>query len=503
MNRIASPTRSSVPGSRIRALNENGVAGSGDYVLHWMIAHRRTGWSYSLDRAVDWARELGKPLLVFEALRCGYRWASHRLHAFVVQGMADNALALADKPCTYYPYLEDRPGAGSGLLEALAARASIVVTDDFPCFFLPRMVDVASDRLSVRLEAVDSNGLLPMAATDRTFARAVDFRRFLQKSLAPHLAGLPDPDPLAGATLAPGPAVPAEILERWPAADVASLAAHPEALRAFPIDPSVSPVGTRGGQVAAARLCEQFVQERLARYAEGRRDVMDRSTSGLSPYLHFGHISAHQMFAAVVASERWSPDQVTAKATGSRLGWWGMSEPAESLLDQLVTWRELGYNFCARHDDYDRYESLPAWARATLEQHAADPRPHLYDLGQLERAETHDELWNAAQRELVRDGRIHNYLRMLWGKKIFEWSPDARAALEVMIELNNRYALDGRNPNSYSGIFWCLGRFDRAWGPERPIFGKIRFMTSENTRRKLNARGYLAEFGGGPTQMRL
>jgi deoxyribodipyrimidine photo-lyase len=163
-------------------------------------------------------------------------------------------------------------------------------------------------------------------------------------------------------------------------------------------------------------------------------------------------------------------------------------------LDQLITWRELGYNMCWQRDDYDRYESLPAWAKKTLAEHARDPRQYVYALEQFEAAETHDELWNAAQRQLVRDGTIHNYLRMLWCKKILHWSATPQDALETMLELNNKYALDGRNPNSYSGIFWVLGRYDRAWGPERPIFGKIRYMTSDNTARKVRVSEYLEQY---------
>ena len=171
-----------------------------------------------------------------------------------------------------------------------------------------------------------------------------------------------------------------------------------------------------------------------------------------------------------------------------------MSESSERFLDQLITWRELGYNMCTLRDDYDQFESLPDWAQQTLEDHAADPRPYLYDLEQLETAATHDQLWNAAQWQLVTTGKMHNYLRMLWGKKILKWTSSPRVALEIMLELNNKYALDGRNPNSYSGIFWVLGRYDRPWGPERPVFGKIRYMTSQNTARKLKVKRYIEQF---------
>jgi deoxyribodipyrimidine photo-lyase len=171
-----------------------------------------------------------------------------------------------------------------------------------------------------------------------------------------------------------------------------------------------------------------------------------------------------------------------------------MSEPAESFMDELVTWREVGFNFCHLRADYDRWESLPDWARATLDEHADDEREQTYTLEEFERARTHDPLWNAAQRQLRHEGCIHNYLRMLWGKKILQWTASPREALAVMVELNNKYAIDGRDPNSYTGIMWVLGRYDRPWGPERPIFGKIRYMTSENTARKVKVKDYIRHY---------
>jgi deoxyribodipyrimidine photo-lyase len=160
----------------------------------------------------------------------------------------------------------------------------------------------------------------------------------------------------------------------------------------------------------------------------------------------------------------------------------------------VLVWRELGFNMCALRADYDTYESLPAWARATLDQHADDPRPVRYSLDDLEHARTHDALWNAAQTQMVREGWFHNYMRMLWGKKILEWSPSPREALERMIHLMNKYSLDGRDPNSYSGYFWTLGRYDHPWPPARPIFGTIRYMSSENTARKLRVKGYVKKY---------
>ena len=166
------------------------------------------------------------------------------------------------------------------------------------------------------------------------------------------------------------------------------------------------------------------------------------------------------------------------------------------LPDQLITWRELGFNQARHVDGHDRYESLPDWARATLREHAGDERKYVYSRAQLGAAATHDELWNAAQRQLVEEGIIHNYVRMLWGKKILEWTRHPEEAAEIMIHLNDRYALDGRDPNSYTGIFWVLGRHDRPWGPERPIYGKVRFMSSANTARKFDVKSYVGRYAG-------
>lgn len=478
---------------RIHSANAGPLNPQGRYVLYWMIAARRTRWNFALDRAIHWARQLKRPLVVLEALRVGYPWASDRLHGFVLQGMADHQRRFAAAGVLYHPYVEPAPGHGRGLLEALAAEATLVVTDEYPCFFLPRMVSAAAARLPVLVELVDSSGLLPLRAATQAFPTAYAFRRFLQRELPAHLTTRPADDPLVGIDL-PATELPPAIAGRWPAAADELLAANPTALAALPIDHSVQPASQAGGERAAAECLRAFVERRLPRYAEGRNEPDEEAASGLSPYLHFGHVAAHQVFAAIERREGWSPERLIAKASGRREGWWGMSPEAEAFLDELVTWRELGYGFAFHRPDYELYESLPEWAQRTLGQHAADPRPRVYTPEQFEAARTHDPLWNAAQTQLVREGRMHNYLRMLWGKKILEWSPTPRAALDVMIELNNKYAVDGRDPNSYSGIFWVLGRFDRPWAPERPIFGAIRYMSSENTARKLRVKQYLRRY---------
>jgi deoxyribodipyrimidine photo-lyase len=303
-------------------------------------------------------------------------------------------------------------------------------------------------------------------------------------------------DPLDVKGLIEGEAVPEFLFARWPRADISGIISSKRGLADFPIDHSVRPAGITGGEKEAERRLRGFVEKGLDHYTERRREPELEGTSGLSPYLHFGHISPQEIFLQVTLREEWYFDRLASRANGGKEGWWGMSEGAEAFLDQLVTWRELGFNECFNNPRYERYESLPPWARATLEAHLDDERPYLYDSDVLEKALTHDMLWNAAQNQLVYEGRIHNYLRMLWGKKIIEWSSSPRKALSIMIELNNRYALDGRDPNSYSGIFWTLGRYDRPWVPERPIFGKIRYMSSVNTAKKVSVRGYIEKHRG-------
>jgi deoxyribodipyrimidine photo-lyase len=332
-----------------------------------------------------------------------------------------------------------------------------------------------------------------MRVTDRMFLTAHSFRRFLQSELRTHLDHFPLADPLAEVRL-PGP-VHAPVLKRWPAATLKELAAPAAFAATLPVDPRAAPVGSfTAGPTAARRQLETFLDHGLEHYAADRNAPDGQATSGLSPYLHFGHISTHEIFSTLAARTKWSTRKLKRPATGSREGWWGADANAEAFLDQLVTWRELGFNMCAHDPDYDRYESLPEWARKTLARHADDPRPVLYSRKQLVNARTQDQLWNAAQRQLFTEGTIPNYLRMLWGKKILEWSATPEDALTTMIDLNNTYALDGRDPNSYSGIFWILGRYDRPWGPERPVFGTVRYMSSENTARKLKVRSYIERY---------
>jgi deoxyribodipyrimidine photo-lyase len=483
-----------IPNIRHSYANEHAVREDGDYVLYWMIAFRRTRYNFALQHAVDRAKQFDKPLLIFEPLRVRYRWASDRMHRFVIEGMRDNAAALAKKAVTYYPYVEPKPGAGTSLLHQLAKKACTVVTDEYPCFFLPTMINAVKHRIPARLELVDGNGVMPLRTSERTFTVAHSYRRWMQKNIMDALLQGPKPDPLSRIKLPKLDGVPKTIAKKWPAANLDELL-DGDGLGQIPIDHDVLPSPlVAGGAVEAGKRLKKFVTQTLQQYGTNRNHPDEHATTGLSPHLHFGHVAAHEVVSSVLDHESWTPDKA-GPANGKNHSFWNTSEPAEAFLDQILTWREMGFNLTSRHPDtYDKFESLPDWARKTLTEETSTQRPFIYSLEEFESAQTHDELWNAAQRELVRDGVMHNYMRMLWGKKILHWTRTPQDALDIMVHLNNKYGLDGRDPNSYSGIFWVLGRYDRAWGPKRPIFGSVRYMTSDSARKKLRLKKYLRRF---------
>lgn len=487
------------PADRLHPLNKASLNSKGEYILYWMVAARRTESNFSLQHAIHLAEQSDCGLVVLEAIGLGHRWASVRFHQFVIDGMKETQAKLADTPICYLPYVEAEADAGKGLLEALAKKAVSIITDLFPCYFIPKMQAAVAKRLDVTFTAVDTLGLLPLNASPRVFTTAASFRRHMQKVVGPHMTRFPRENVTKDLSI-PNVTPSKNILKQYRFLDPD----EPIDISKLPVvDKEVGPAKLIGGAKSAASRLRAFMADGYLRYGQDRNHPDKDGASGLSPYLHFGHISTHTIMRKIIKAEGWSPDKAASKANGSRHGFWGMSEWAESFIDELITWREIGHVFAHHRPDHDQYDSLPEWALTTMEMHSSDERPYLYTLEQFENAQTHDDIWNAAQTQLVRDGVMHNYLRMLWAKKIYHWSATPREALEVMIELNNKYALDGRDPNSYSGIFWCLGRFDRAWGPEREIFGKLRYMTSDSTRKKLKLKNYLAKYSNAPAQQTL
>ncbi|MCB1324024.1 MAG: hypothetical protein H7A21_01175 [Spirochaetales bacterium] len=463
------------------------------YVIYWMQIHRRLFSNYALEYAVLAANSLGLPLLVLEALRCDYPWASVRFHQFLLEGMQEHLRITTERGFNYYAYAERSAGEGSGLLESLCEHAAVLISDEFPAYIIPVHNRAIARKLDIPFFTVDANGILPLSLSERAPYSAYIFRKLVQKSFRSCYGAPPEHDPLALLKNRSRLKIPTSISERFPRADNL-LKGLPQSIHELPLDRTVRAIERSGTRAAALRRLDEFLKSGLGRYGAERNHPDSQVSSGLSPYLHFGRISAHEILAAVFEAQPQNWSLAKAKDNRGSKGFLNGDSNIEDFFDELVVWRETGYHFCHHTRNYDRFDSLPNWARNTLHYHARDRREHVYDLDSLAAAQTHDEIWNAAQRQLRTEGVIHNYLRMLWGKKILEWTPDPLAALETLIELNNRYSIDGRNPNSYSGVFWTLGRFDRPW-QERPIFGKIRYMSSEATRRKVRLREYLSRYG--------
>jgi deoxyribodipyrimidine photo-lyase len=254
-----------------------------------------------------------------------------------------------------------------------------------------------------------------------------------------------------------------------------TLPPHFDVAKDWLLDRSVAAVSEfKGGTKEGKRVLREFVQKKLARYSKRRNHPEHDGTSRLSPYLHFGHIGPLTVALAVRDADAPKPEK-------------------EAFLDQLLVWRELAVNLVTYNPNYDNFECGENWAHRTLAEHARDPRPYLYSEKQLENAETHDPLWNAAQMQMVSTGWMHNYMRMYWAKKILEWSRTPAEAYRVAVMLNDKYELDGRDPNGYAGIAWSIvGKFDRAWF-NRPIFGIVRYMSGASTGKKFDSRRYIEQ----------
>ncbi|HVQ31855.1 MAG TPA: deoxyribodipyrimidine photolyase [Vicinamibacteria bacterium] len=483
-------------GARLRRLNEKRTASRGEFVLYWMQAYRRLDCNHALDYAIRCAHELERPLVVYEGLRLDYPWASRRLHHFVLEGMAANAEVAKQRGLNYWPFVETKAEPGRGLLLDLARRASMVVTDDFPCFIVPRQSAALARQAEVPVFAVDSNSVVPLSLLGPAVGAAAHLRPRIHKAFAEawgHRAARRPRLPAVAAKAVAPPFAP------WKRDDLGAF------VRGLPLDDTVPPVEAMpGGPAAAGRRLRQFLGTRLAGYAETRSRPTapgDGRASGLSPYLHFGHISIQEVVeAALETTGRWTPDDLRVHARGRREGFFTDDADVNGFLDEAVTWRDVGFQWhWSRRDDTRSLEkALPAWALATLRAHGSDKRSFVYSPAEWEAGATHDPLWNAAQRELVATGTIHNYLRMLWGKKVLEWSRSPEEAYATLEHLNNKYALDGRDPNSYTGILWCFGLFDRPWAPERKVLGVLRYMSSENTARKFKLGAYYEYVNGLP-----
>jgi deoxyribodipyrimidine photo-lyase len=398
------------------------------------------------------------------------------------------------KGVTYVPFVESEIGHGKGLIYALAQHACGIISDEFPVFIIREHNERVANKITIPFITIDSNGIIPLGITDKDPYSAYLFRKVMQKHLVEALRFPPVKQPLLDLEDWGQFNLPVGFNDRY-VFDQRQLDRMDEFVSSLPINHEVAKVNRVGTRAEALERMNHFVEFKLARYDEDRNHPDQQGGSGLSPWLHFGKISSFEIVERVFSKQplNWRIEDSEPNG-GKNSGFFRGHSYVESFLDELITWREVGFQFAHHRSDYDRFDSLPDWAKKTMIEHDQDPREYVYSLEELAQSKTHDPIWNAAQTELRSQGVMHNYLRMLWGKKIIEWTGSHEQALDVLIELNNRYALDGRDPNSYSGIFWCLGRFDRAW-QERTIFGKLRYMSSNSTSKKIKLKQYLQTYG--------
>lgn len=450
LNRLASDPRVTV--------RRSGPADpDGTCVVYWMQRAQRGLDNLALDVAVKAANTMGKPAVVFFAPVPFYPHANLRHYRFLNEGITDIAESLRKRNIGF---VLRRFPEHSLIRFCEEIRPSMVVGDENPMREPESWRISAAKKLKVPLWTVDADVIVPSKLLQKAQYSAHIIRPRLQAHLERFL-GFPHNQKAAVAWMRPK--------------GLHSLPADFDITRDWALDRSVSPVtGFRGGTSEALRLLRTFIKNRLPDYAVQRNKPEAKATSRLSPYLHFGHIGPMTVAWAVEKADAPKASKV-------------------AFLDQLITWRELAINLVRFNPDYDNFECGEPWAHRTLAKHATDPRPVLYSETQLEHAETHDALWNAAQTQMVNTGWMHNYLRMYWGKKILEWSPSPAQAYQIAVRLNDKYELDGRDPNGYAGIAWAIvGKFDRSWF-ERSIFGQIRYMSGESTGKKFNSKRYIDE----------
>ncbi len=444
-----------IPQERIRCLKDLPPQ-EGKYVLYWMQASQRAEWNHALEYALLCANERRKPFLVFFGLTDRFPEANLRHYRFMLEGLQETQRTLKKRGIK----MVVRHGSPEkGVLE-VAQDAVLCVTDRGYLRIQRQWRTYVAERIPCPFFEVESEVIVPVErASSHEEYGAYTLRPKIKRLLPLFLKSIEEKKVHRPSLFLPP--FPGEL-------DLSSL---DELLTQLDLDRSVSPVNLRGGTERAKEQLAEFVTEKLPLYHTKRNDPSENYLSGMSPYLHFGQISP--LYIAFEIQRAECPD--LAK---------------ESYLEELIVRRELAMNFVFYHPHYDSFLALPSWAQETLLTHAQDRRTYLYHLEELEKAKTHDSLWNAAQKEMVLTGKMHGYLRMYWGKKILEWSKDPEEAFRIALYLNNKYSLDGRDPNSFAGVAWCFGKHDRAF-PERPIFGKVRYMGKEGLQRKFPLSSYI------------
>ena len=447
---------------RVQLLNDKSANNDGKYVLYWMQMFKRTTHNHALNFAIEQANKRRLPLVVYEGLKFYYPWASDRFHAFILEGVEEKRRAFKKLGIKYIFYLQKNDKSPKQTVAKLAKSAALIVTDDFPCFIIPDHNKAIVKRAEIPVYAVDSNGVIPMSRFEKEEFAARTIRPKIKKLLPDYFVKFKEEKIIIKAGNLKVDCPDTEVNAK----NIADL------VRQCAIDHSVKASEIyHGGTASGKKRLKNFVEKILPDYETSRNKPDVDGSSRLSSYLHFGFLSPLEIALAVQDAD--APQ--AAK---------------DAYLEELIVRRELSYNLTRHNLKYDSIEALPEWAQKTMREHVDDERPEIFSLEELEFGKTYDELWNASQREMVLTGEMHNYVRMLWGKLIVQWTRNYEEAFAVLEHLNNKYCLDGRNPNSYAGILWCFGKHDRPW-MERPIFGKMRYMTTASTGRKFDSKKYI------------
>ena len=437
---------------RIKALNKKEVK-KGVYVLYWMQTSQRAEYNHALEYAILKANELHQPVIVFLGITDHFPEGNERHYHFMLEGLKEVKQSL-EKRGIQMVILHKSPEMGT---VPLAKKASLVIVDRGYLRIQRQWRNDAADQMECPLIQVESDVIVPVEETSpKEEYAAATIRSKIHKKLSHFVVPLKQSDPAAES-----------LSLDFDSFDISDVS---KAISKLHIDRSVQRVSSfHGGTKEARNHLEVFLEGKLDQFPELRNDPTLDYLSHMSPYLHFGQISP--LFIALKALETKSPG-------------------TEAFLEELIVRRELSMNFVFYNEKYDSLEAVPKWAKKTLRSHKKDKRQYTYTLEELESAKTHDPYWNAAQKEMVIKGKIHGYMRMYWGKKIIEWSRTPEGAFRNALYLNNKYELDGRDPNGFTGVAWCFGKHDRPWG-ERPIFGNVRYMNDKGLKRKFDADGYV------------
>lgn len=446
-----------------------------------MQTSRRLHYNSALDYAVQIANKKCVPLLIYGGIDETDPFLNPRtlqLYTSIwndIKSEVDKAGVTAIINCCGDSYTD--------VLLDIIKEASLVVTDFYPITNIRNKTLIVSEQVDCAVVSVDSCGLIPLEITTKAPYSAFIFRKKVQQYFEYSLMQPPGKNPLENLNIIKA----YEFTSKWKIGNDFSF----DRLN----NRHIKPVSFNVSRQKGIETLQNFVSNKLLQYETDRNHPDRNGVSNLSSFLSTGVLSVYDViFEVLKLFPEWNVNFLN-KANGKNRGFYGLPVAVESFFDELICWREIGFHYNYHSPHYDKIDDLPNWVQATLFNHSEDLRDYTYTYKELEDAQTHDPVWNAAQKQLVKEGRIHNYLRMLWGKKIIEWTSDYESALQYMIHLNNNYALDGRDPASYAGIFWCFGRFDRAW-PERPVLGKLRYMSSQSTQKKIQLKKYLVRFRG-------